>query len=78
LIEKSRQNPPFRLEDCVHGWHGDLRSLGDSLNRHPREAFGAQEPVSGANDATAGFSSLALASDGFVGAPFCLCQWLEF
>jgi len=62
------------LKDCVHGWHGDLRSLSDSLNRHPREAFGAQEPVSSANDATARFGSLPFASDGFVGALFFLSQ----
>jgi hypothetical protein len=35
-----------------------MRSLGDSLNRHPRKAFGAQEPISSVNYAAAGFGSL--------------------
>jgi hypothetical protein len=78
LIEKIRQNPRFRFEDCVHSWDGDVRAFSDSLDRHPSEALGAQEPVSGSNYATAGFGGLALATDGFVGALFSLCQWLKF
>jgi hypothetical protein len=78
LIEKSHQNSRFRFEDCVHGWDGDVRAFGDSLDGHPREAFGAQELVSGANYATTGLGSLALASNGFVGTLFFFCQWLTF
>jgi hypothetical protein len=78
LIEESHQNSRFRFEYRVHGWDRDVRAFSDSFDRHPREAFGAQEPISGFNYAKTGFGSLALASDGSIGALLFLCQWLKF